>query len=387
MLSSSLRDLFLIPPDITYLNHGAFGAMPLPVMREHQRWQVEIERQPTEMIGRRVESLRRTSLEALALYLNASVEDLVYIPTATMAVNMVARSLKLGPGDEVLSTDHEFGACERAWRAICDATGATYRAVPLPLPVTTHEEMIARLFASVTPATRAIFISHITSATALTFPVAAICREARERGLFSVVDGAHAPGQVPLDLEAIGADIYIGILHKWLCAPKGTAFLHARRSVQSRLEPLVRGWDEDAGEEGESILGARHQNIGLTDMSPFLTVPSAIEFQREHRWDEVRRTCHELVRRARPLIAGLLGAEPAAPDDEGWYAQMSAFLLPASLDGALLQRRLYEKHRIEIPVMSWNGRGLLRLSMQGYNGWEDIERLLEGVEEKMRMGA
>lgn len=377
-MSNDIRSLFLLRDEVAFLNHGSFGACPRPVFEEYGRWQLESERQPVEFFGRRAAGLLRQSRQALGELLGADADDIVYMINVTVGVNIVARSLKLGPGDEVLTTNHEYGACNRAWRFITARNGATYRAVNIPVPVTTHDDVVERIFSEVTPATKVIFISHITSPTALTFPIARICRKARELGITTLVDGAHVPGQIPLDLESIGADFYVGNLHKWLCAPKGAAFLYARREMQSLLEPLVVSWGWDAIVPGDSQFIDYLQSLGTDDISAPLSVPAAIRFQKEHDWDSVRARCHEMVRRARPAMADVFGAEPISPDSDEWYGQMGAFILPAGIDGGELQERLYNEHLVEIPVFAWDSHQTIRISMQGYNTWEDVERLLEG---------
>ncbi|MDB5033622.1 MAG: putative aminotransferase [Chlorobi bacterium] len=378
-MQDNLRDLFLIRPDVAFLNHGSFGACPAPVFEEYQRWQRELESQPVEFLGRRFASLLRDARAPLAEYLNADADDLVYITNATVGVNIVARSLKLGPGDEVLATNHEYGACDRAWRFLCGLSGAAYRHAEIPVPVTTHEDLVESLFAQVGPATRVIFISHITSPTALTFPIAEICRRARALGLITIVDGAHAPGQIPLDLAAIDPDFYTGNLHKWLCAPKGAAFLYARRSLQEMLEPLVVSWGWDAIIPTSSRFIDHHEYQGTSDPSPWLAVPAAIRFQQEHDWNDVRHRCHDILRRARPLIAEALDATFLSPDSDEWYAQMLAFILPDDIDAFELRERLYQEDLVEIPAFNWNGRQTMRISIQGYNSWDDVERLLNGI--------
>jgi isopenicillin-N epimerase len=322
----------------------------------------------------------RTSLGA---FLNADPDDLVYVTNATVAVNIVARSLELGEGDEVLGTDHEYGACERIWRFVGQKTGSVYRQAKIATPVTTHEAMLDQLFAEVTSATKVLFISHITSPTALTFPIAEVCRRARALGLVTVVDGAHAPGQIPLDLQEIDADFYTGNLHKWLCAPKGAAFLYARRDRQALLEPLVVSWGYEALMPGDSTFIDYHEYRGTRDISPALAVPDAIAFQQEHNWPNVRNRCHELLNEARQRVAAVSGAVPVAPEGTQWYAQMSSFLLPEGIDGAELKRRLYDEYSVELPYFSWNGNEMIRVSVQGYNTREDIDRLVAGLEALM----
>ncbi|MBC8146308.1 MAG: aminotransferase class V-fold PLP-dependent enzyme [bacterium] len=382
-----LRTLFMLRPEVAFLNHGSFGACPRPVMAQYQSWQLESETEPVEFHARRAAGLLQTAREALGELVGADANDLVYVTNATVAVNIVARSLRLGPTDEVLGTDHEYGACERVWRFLSTRGGPRYRSAHIPVPVTTHEDMIEQLFSQIGPDTRVIFISHITSPTALTFPIAEVCRRARELGLMTIVDGAHVPGQMSLNLREIDPDFYTGNLHKWLCAPKGAAFLYARNELQPMLDPLVVSWGYESIFDGPSQFIDAHEYRGTRDISPALTVPFAIDFQREHNWKDVIAECHAMVKRARPLIAEALDAVPIAPegpassngDATEWYVQMSAFLLPDGYDRLSLGTRLFDEHQVEIPTFGWNDRQTIRISIQGYNTWNDVERLLDGI--------
>ena len=237
-----LKDQFLLDPDVIFLNHGSFGATPKPVFEVYQDWQRELERQPVEFLDRRFAERMAASRTVLADYLGTQRDDLVYVTNATVGVNIVARSLELGPGDEVLTTDHEYGACDRTWRFLAGKQGFAYMCQAIPVPIATPDAFVEQLWQGVTPRTKVIFLSHITSPTAMTFPITEVCRHAREQGILTVVDGAHVPGQIHLDLDELGADFYTGNLHKWLCAPKGAGFLYASPEKQSLLEPLVVSW-------------------------------------------------------------------------------------------------------------------------------------------------
>lgn len=380
-----LRHLFLLDPGIVFLNHGSFGACPRPVFEEYQRWQREMERQPVEFLSRRSRPLLREARRALADHLGAAAEDVIYFPNPTAAINMVARSLRLGPGDEVLATDHEYGAMDRTWTLLCKKAGARYVRHPVPLPVTTHEALVEGLWSAVTPRTRVVFLSHITSPTALGLPVAEICRRARAAGILSIVDGAHAPGQIDLDLPALGADVYVGACHKWLCAPKGSAFLHARREIQPRLEPLVVSWgwgDETIPPRpgmGETLFVSHHEWQGTRDIAAFLATPAAIRFQAEHDWPSVRRACRALAAETRKRIEALTGLEPLCPDSPEWFVQLVAARLPAGIDADALKARLWDEFRVEVPVTNWNGTRLIRVSFQGYNTEEDADRFVDAL--------
>jgi isopenicillin-N epimerase len=377
---SSLKAHFLLDPDIVFLNHGSFGACPRPVFDTYQNWQRELERQPVAFLGRQATALMAHAREKLAAYLGAAADEVVYFPNPTTAINMVARSLRLHPEDEVLTTDHEYGAMDRTWRFICRQIGARYVQQPVPLPVTNVEDFVEIFWSGVNARTKVIFISHITSPTALTFPVQAICRRARAAGLLCIVDGAHAPGHIPLNLAAIGADIYTGACHKWLCAPKGAAFLYARPEVQHWLEPLVVSWGYQSDRPSGTQFIDYHEWQGTRDLAAFLTVPAAITFQAQHNWDAVRQQCHRLAGDTRQRLNALTGLEPICPDSPPWFTQMFATRLPTHTDLEALKRRLYDEYHIEVPVVLWNHQKFLRVSFQGYNTPEDADTLVAAVE-------
>ncbi|HET8707129.1 MAG TPA: aminotransferase class V-fold PLP-dependent enzyme, partial [Pseudomonadales bacterium] len=256
-------------PHVIYLNHGSFGATPRPVFEEYQKWQRELEYQPTLFLGRRAGDLLEQSREILAAFLGTASQNLAYVTNATTGLNIVARSLALGPGDEVLATDHEYGALDRTWKFLAQKQGFKYINHPIPLPVSTPDAFIETFWAGVTPQTRVIFLSHITSPTALIFPIQEICRRAHNEGIITVIDGAHAPGQIPLSLDQTGADFYSGNLHKWLCAPKGAAFLYARPDAISRIEPLIVSWGYQSDHPSPSALVDYVEWQGTRDISAF----------------------------------------------------------------------------------------------------------------------
>jgi len=380
------KSLFLLDPDIAFLNHGSFGATPRSVFEKYQGWQRELERQPVEFLGRRFADLMRQARAALAAYVHTDADNLIYVPNATTGLNIVARGLPLKPGEEILTTDHEYGALDRTWRFLCRKTGAVYKQQPVPLPVTTTEDFIERVWAGVTPRTRVLFLSHITSPTALTFPIAELCRRARDAGIISIIDGAHTVGQIPLDMQAIGADFYASNAHKWLCAPKGSAFLYARPEMQHLVEPLVVSWGYESERPSASRFVDEQEWTGTRDIAAYLTVPEAIKFCAEHHWDDVRMRCHALVQYARERITGLTGLPPISPDSTDWYMQMVTVPLPPidttkdAFGRVLLQARLMDEFKIEVPIFVWNGKPYIRVSIQAYNTQEDVERLVEALE-------
>jgi len=374
----SLRDLFLLRPDVVFLNHGSFGACPRSVFEAYQAWQLELEHQPVAFLGRRFADLMREAREALADFVGADADDLVYVPNATTGLNMVARSLPLEPGDEVLATDHEYGALDRTWQFICAKRGAHYIRQPVATPVTSAQQVVESIWSGVTHRTRVLFFSHITSLTAIIIPVAELVRRARQAGIITVVDGAHGPGQVPLDLKRLGADFYAGNCHKWMMAPKGSAFLHARLDNQPLLEPLVVSWGWHSETPGPSRFIDEQEYQGTRDIAAWLAVPAAIQFMKTHNWPTVQRDCHQLIRHARHAITELTRLAPITPDAPTWFSQMAAFPLPAC-DGETLQRRLYDEFAVEIPITMWNGQPFVRISVQGYNTQADVDTLVEAL--------
>ncbi len=378
---TTLKEHFLLDPGVVFLNHGSFGATPRPVFEAYRDWQLRLERQPVLFLGRELDGLLGESRQALGGYLNADADDLVYIPNATHGVNIIARSLGLAPGDEILTSDHEYGACDHTWDFICGKTGAVYVRQPIPLPVCGGDEIVEQLWQGVTPRTKAITLSHITSPTALRLPLEKVCERARDRGIVTIVDAAHSPGQIPLDLQALGADAVFGNCHKWMMAPKGAGFLYARRELQPRIEPLVVSWGYRP--TPETTTGSRFIDIlqwtGTKDPAAALAVPAAIRFMAEHNWEAVRRDCHELLRQAIERICGLTGLAPLYPLESDFYAQMGIAPLP-ECDLAALKRRLYDGFRVEVPLIQWQDRQFVRISVQGYNTQEDIDALVGALE-------
>ena len=375
----NLRRKFMLDPRVTFLNHGSFGAVPREVFRKYQDWQRELERQPVEFLGRRFPALMKDARTTLAEYLRTAPDTLVFTPNVTVSVNSVAHSLTLGRGDEVLSTDHEYGACDRTWRFLSKEQGFTYQSQSIHQSYSDPGSFVDALWQGVNPRTRVIFLSHITSPTAVIFPVAEVCKRARQEGILTVVDGAHAPGQIDLDLEGTGADFYGGNLHKWLCAPKGAGFLYARRDVQHVIKPLIVSW----GYESESPTGSNlvdyHEWTGTRDIAAYLAVPAAIKFQSDHDWGTVRGDCHNLAEEAQQRICKLTGIAPLHVV-ESFFGQFVSIPLPVEISPTKFKKCLYDRYKVEVPILSWNGRNLIRVSVQGYNTRRDIDNLLYALE-------
>jgi isopenicillin-N epimerase len=386
-----MRELFDLDPALVFLNHGSYGACPQPVRQALQDWQTQMERNPVEFLGRRSATLLRAAREQLAGFVGAQADDLVFVPNATTGVNIVARSLDLQPGDEVLGTTLEYGACDAAWDFICQQHQAHYRRAPVALPLD-DEACVRQIMAGVTPRTRLVFISHLASTTALILPVAAVIAAAHERGLPVLVDGAHAPGQLELSLDALGADFYTGNAHKWLCAPKGSGFLHARPEQQERLHASVVSWGYLAGSgghtgfdayTGRTLFERRLQWQGTRDICGWLAVGAAIDFHRQHLGPEVRAHCRRLALALMHELAAHFGLPVIGSDPH--FAQMVPVPVPPC-DAEALRRRLFEQHRIEVPVTQHEGRSFVRVSVQGYNTRAELEALAQALRSEFTHG-
>ncbi len=396
-----MREHFLLDPDIVFLNHGSFGACPRAVFDRYQDWQRELERNPVEFLSRRSGALLAQARRVLADHLGAQADDLAFVANATTGVNIVARSLVLQPGDEVLAaTDQEYGACDAIWRQACTAQRAHYRHVPLPLPFDSGA-WVDRVMAATSQRTRLIFSSHVTSTTALILPVAALCAAARRRDIATLIDGAHAPGQLPLALSAIGADYYTGNAHKWLCAPKGAAFLHARRELHDGLQAPLVSWGRVADEHdaataaataqgqpalpargfdaytGSTPLQRRLQWQGTRDIAAYLSVPAAIDFQQRHGWPQWQARCHALACATRERVTRRNGLAAIATDQD--HAQMVPIPVRCT-DADALRRQLFDQHRIEVPVTEHRGQAFVRLSVQAYNSQADLDALVAALD-------
>jgi isopenicillin-N epimerase len=374
-----IRGEFLLDPDVVFLNHGSFGACPRPVFDAYQRWQLELERQPVEFLSRRQKPLLDEARAALATYLHATRDDVVLLPNVTTALNVVARSLPLQPGDEILTTDHEYGALERTWTFVIEQRQASLKIQTLPRQLDDPNEVVEAVWAGVTPRTKVLFLSHITSPTAVILPIEPLIQRAREAGIWTVIDGAHAPGQIDLDLQAMQVDFYGGNCHKWLSSAKGAGFLYARPEVQGLIEPLVVSWGWRPRDPWSTPFVDAIQRQGTHDISAYLSVPAAIAYQQERDWPSVRQECHELVRVARQGMLEISGIQPAVADDPRWFAQMATLPLPPGVDVSIVKQRLYDEHHIEIPANRWGDAPSLRISVQGYNTREDVQRLLNAV--------
>ncbi len=382
-MQNNLRQYFLLKEDITFLNFGSFGGCPKPVFQAYQNFQLELEQEPVDFITNKSFQYLKQSRQALANYINCHEDDVVYVVNPSHAVNIVAKSFALQAGDEVLTTNLEYGACDRTWQYYCDKAGATYRRQNIPLPIESKEAFVAAFFKGVSTNTKLIFISHITSATALIFPVAEICAKAKELGILTFVDGAHAPGQIPVDVTALDVDFYTGACHKWMMTAKGSSFLYTKKAQQKMLDPLVVSWGYNAAQPSHSQFLDYHQTQGTRDISAFLTIPAAITFMEEHQWEKVRSECQQLAFNNAPRFCDLLKTSLIAPLHTDFMAQMMA--IPIKTENTfVLHDYLYEKYKVQVPIMPQGNQVFIRYSIQGYNTQADLDRLFLALEDTIK---
>ena len=379
-MSEAIKAQFLLDPDVVYLNHGSFGACPAPVFAYYQSMQRELERNPMRFIAERLPELLTGARGALATYLGAQTDDVVYFVNPTSAARTAVRYLDLQPGDEILTTPYEYPAMESMWATVAFQTGARYIHQATPLPLNDHREFVEALWSGVTERPKIIFLSHIAAFPALIFPVAEICRRARERGIITFVDGAHAPGQLPLNLHALDVDIYVAACHKWMCSPKGAGFLYAHPRIHDTLvAPLVQNRDPQAARDaqGHSFFGSLFQQQGTRDPAAFLAVPEAIRFQAENDWETQRRRCHSLASYTRQSVNALTGLEPLCPDSTDYFVQLVAFWLPEERVDSIAA--ILRERRIVAVILRVDGRPAMRISYQAYNSHEDADALIQAI--------
>lgn len=378
MQNTALSSEFLLDPTITFLNFGSFGSCPKPVFDDYQAWQRKLEAEPVQFIAVNGPAYLKKSREALADYLGCDADDLVYVTNPSYATNIIAKNLALQPGDEILATNLEYGACDKTWEYYCKKAGARYVRQAISLPLVSKEQFAGDFFKGLSQRTKLIFISQITSATGLILPVAEICRIAREKGIMTFVDGAHVPGQLPLNLKEMGADIYTGACHKWMLTAKGCSFLYVRKELQPLFDPLVVSWGYNSASPSSSPFIDYHQGQGTRDFSAFLNVPRAIGFLKEHNWPQIAANCRRLVQENAQRFCDLLGSAPLCPVRDEFIGQM--FSIPVtSPDPEALQRLLFEKYKIEIPVMRQDERVLIRYSINAFNSQKDLDTLFNAL--------
>lgn len=380
---TNLRSKFLLRPDITFLNFGSFGAVPKEIQERYHQFQNEFEEDPVDFFVNRGLEYLHESRKALAKYIHCDDLDLVFVSNPSYAVNMVAKSFPLIPGDEILTTNIEYGACDRTWNYYCQNSGAIYRRQQISFPLTNKEDFLEQFWKGLNDRTKLIFISHITSATALILPVQEICDRANELGIPVFIDGAHAPGHVDLDLRKLNSTYYTGACHKWMMTPRGCSFLYTKKSAQNDLDPLIISWGYKSLFPSNSQYQDYHQMNGTRDFTPFLMIPAVISFMEDNHWEMVSENCRKLVLENALRLNHILGSEPIAPLSADFTGQMYAAELK-TVTPEKFQRMLYEKYKIQIPVIRQDDKNYLRYSIQGMNTQDDLDKLFEALESELK---
>lgn len=377
--ANEIQRLFLLDDKISFLNFGSFGACPAPVFEDLIHWQRLLEKEPVRFIVENGPKFLNESKQALGNYIGAAPSDLIFVPNPTFAINILAKNL-LHKDDEVLTTDLEYGAMDYTWQYHCEKAGANYVRQHISLPLTSKERFIEEFWRGCTQKTRVVFISHMTSSTGLIFPVEEICEEAKRRGLITIVDGAHVPGHILLDLYHLKADFYTGACHKWMMAPKGCSFLSATKEFQDSLDPLIISWGFKSLNPNSSQFHEYHQYNGTRDFSAYLCIPAALQFRVDHNWEVLLENCRTSVLKKGAELSDYLGTQPLAPLRSEFYGQLYAAEIRTSFPEEL-QRVLFTKYAIEIPVMRHGERCYIRFSFQPFNREEEIDQLISALEE------
>jgi len=393
------RSPWLLEPDISFLNHGSFGACPDPVMEAQRVWRERMEAEPVRFLGRELERHLDEARMRVAAFLNADAEGIAFVPNATTGVSTVLASLRFQPGDELLASDHEYNATLNALRAAAERDGATLRIVRIPFPIHDPSEAVEAYVHAVTPRTRFALVSHVTSPSALVLPVVAIVRELDRRGVDTLVDGAHAPGMVQVDLGALNAAYWTGNGHKWLCGPKGSGVLHVRADLRDRIRPLVISHGANDDRTDRSRFRLLFDWLGTTDPTPYLALPAAIRYTggiHDDGWNGLMTANAALARRARDILCGALGT--TAPSPDAMLGSMAAVPLPGIAPtraaAQRLQAELFDEDRIEVPIIPFPvpaaldvggpTQVLVRISAQAYNRPDEYVALAETLAGRLK---
>jgi isopenicillin-N epimerase len=373
--------------NVIYLNHGSFGRAPRIVREAQSHWTAELQSNPIDFFTRKLDRLLDHAAEKMAKFVGCKAGDLAFVPNATVGMNVVAANIQLEPGDEVLLNDHEYGAVHRIWRGRCLQTGAKLVIARIPQPLTSKEQIVDAIFSAVTDKTRLIVVSHITSPTALVFPVEEICSRARAAGIRICVDGPHALAMRPLNLEMLGCDYYCVSCHKWLAAGIGSGWLYVRGGLKNHLHPTTVSWGRSLSGRGFTWKDEFHWP-GTFDPAAHLSTTAAIEFLTNVGLDHFRSTTHALAAHARDRLISDVDAEPISPDGIEWYGSMVTMRLPwlAVRDAGVpinhpFQTALWEQFQIEVPVMQLNGQSHIRVSCHLYTKPEHIDALIVAVKQ------
>jgi isopenicillin-N epimerase len=375
------KRLWLINPGITFLNHGSFGACPIAVLEKQQELRHLLESEPLRFMEDQLESLLDAAREALANFVGAFPSELVFVPNATTGINTVLRSLSFQPGDELLTTNQEYNASRNALNFVAAQSGATVIVAEIPFPIASPNQVIDAVMAKISARTRLVLIDQVTSQTALILPIEALVQRLKPFGIEVLVDAAHAPGMIPLNLRELGVAYYTGNCHKWMCAPKGAAFLYVRQDQQSRIRPLVISHGANSPRLDRSRFHLEFDWMGTTDPTSYLCVSKAIDWMAAllpGGWAELMTRNQEMALAARAMLCDALNVAPPSPDC--MIGSMAGVPLPpGSAKG--LQMQLFDRFQIEVPIIPWQGvtDRLLRVSAQLYNSLPDYDYLSKAL--------
>ena len=375
-----MKNLFLFNPELTFLNHGSFGACPKPIFESYQSFQREMELDSVQFIQKKFPEYLANAKASLATFINCEANDFVFTPNPTVAINTVMRSLDLKEGDEILSTNHEYGAMDRTWNFYCKKAGVKYVRQPISLPIFSKEQILEDFWKGLNGKTKVIFLNQISSTTALIFPVKEICDKARDLGITTIIDGAHVPGHIDLDIADLNPDYYTGTLHKWMLAPKGSSFLYVKRALQNQIDPLVVSWGYESLMPGESQFLDYHEYQGTNDNSAFLCTPAVIDFLQENDWKQKSAEAKALVLKNYPRFCALMNSKPIAPLSTEFMGQMASVPIQTTKPQEL-KDLLYDKYKIQVPIMLLNDKVYLRYSINAYNSQADLDVLYQALEE------
>ena len=374
------KSQFLLDKNITFLNHGSFGACPKPIFDEFQRFQLELENDPVHFIQKKLPVYLKEAKKPLAKFIGCEMEDFFFTPNPTFAINTVMRSLNLQKDDEILTTNHEYGAMDRTWNFFCKKTGAKYIRQEISLPIVSKEQIIEEFWKGYTSKTKVVFLNQISSSTALIFPVKEICDKAQQLGLITIVDGAHVPGHIDLNITELNPDFYTGTLHKWMLAPKGSSFLYVKAAFQNDIDPLVVSWGYESLFPSESQFLDYHEYQGTQDVSQYLCTPKVIEYLETNNWEQVSNDCKKIVRDNYQRFCDLVSTKPICPITDEFLGLMASIPVKTSKPMEL-KELLYTKYNIQIPVMPLNGNVYIRYSINAYNSQEDLDVLYKALKE------
>ncbi|MBH8574776.1 aminotransferase class V-fold PLP-dependent enzyme [Nostocaceae cyanobacterium CENA369] len=385
--ASVFQELWSLDPTVTFLNHGSFGACPKAVLAVQQQLRSQLEQEPLRFFGREWEPLLDDARNKLAVFVGADAKDVVSVPNATTGVNSVLRSLTFSADDEILTTNHEYNACRNALDFIACRTGVRIVVAKIPFPIESPQQVLAAVIEQVSPKTRLALLDHVTSQTGLIFPIQQLIKKLQARNIDTLIDGAHALGMIPLNLEEIGATYYTGNCHKWLCAPKGAAFLYVRRDKQSEIRPLTISHGANSPRTDKTRFQLEFDWMGTNDPTAYMCVPEAIAFMGSllpGGWPELMQRNRQLVLEARQLLCEILSVQPPCPEE--MIGSMAVIPMPATLenrDFMSLHDELFDKFGIQVQVMPWqeSPRLLVRISAQIYNTRSQYEYLAKVLRE------